>query len=75
MKDTHNTTWTSAPSHLDDPYWRRVYAGQILAPLIAGENEYRIRIEELYDGLEKFARSMADELVSEMTRTDREVEG
>ena len=54
-----------------DDYWRRRYAGQILAALIAGDTEYRNRIEELYDGLEKFARSMADELVAEMNRTDR----
>ena len=72
MTDDHKTTWTSAPSHLDDCYWRRVYTGQILAALIAGDNEYRIRIEELYDGLENFARSMADDLVAEMNRTDRE---
>ena len=71
MTDDHNTTWTSAPSHLDDCYWRRIYAGQVLAALIAGDKEYSYRIEDLYDGLERFARSIADDLVAEMNRTDR----
>ena len=71
MTDDHKTTWTSAPSHLDDCYWRRIYAGQILAAVLASDADYRVRLDDLYGGLEKFARSMADELVSEMNRTDK----
>ena len=71
MTDDHKTTWTSAPSHLDDCYWRRIYAGQMRAALIIADDEYRNRVEEQHGGLDVYSRRVADELVSEMNRTDR----
>lgn len=71
MTDEHNTTWTSAPSHLDDCYWRRIFAAHIMAAIFAGDRGYRVKIEELYNGLEVFAQTAADELVRQMNKTDR----
>jgi hypothetical protein len=60
MKGLAGTTWTSKPSHIDDEYWRWMYAGMAMQSVLQACPKMP------NEDITRQARELAEELVKEM---------